>query len=207
MEILSKLFGNEAKVKIMRLFLFNPKVPFGIAEIVQRAKVKEGEAKREISNLEKMNLIKRKVFVKEEVHHKKGEAIRKKVKVSGWVLRDSFPYLEALQNLLINVSIIGHDEVADRFKKIGRVKILIVAGVFIQDFDSRVDMLIVGDNIRKGQLDNVIKTLESELGRELRYSVFETSDFQYRLGIYDKLIRDILDFPHKKIIDKLGINY
>ena len=50
-----------------------------------------------------------------------------------------------------------------------------------------------------------MSSIEAELGKELRYAVFETPDFQYRLGIYDKLIRDIFDSEHQKIIDKLGI--
>ena len=72
--------------------------------------------------------------------------------------------------------------------------------------EREVDLLVVGDNLRKGTIENIVKTIESEIGREIRYAFFETADFQYRLGIYDKLIRDILDFPHEKILDKLGIS-
>jgi hypothetical protein len=61
--------------------------------------------------------------------------------------------------------------------------------------------------LNKAAVDRVIHTLESELGSELRYAVFETSDFSYRLNIYDKLIRDVFDFPHEKILDRIGITY
>ena len=50
-----------------------------------------------------------------------------------------------------------------------------------------------------------MSSIEAELGKELRYAAFETLDFQYRLGIYDKLIRDILDSQHQKILNKLAI--
>jgi hypothetical protein len=65
--------------------------------------------------------------------------------------------------------------------------------------------LVVGDNIKRGKLENVMKTLESEIGKELKYAYFGTEDFKYRLSMCDKLIRDILDYPHKKILNKLGI--
>ena len=83
---------------------------------------------------------------------------------------------------------------------------VIVAGVFIQNPDSRVDLLIVGDNLKRGSIDRIVKTMEAEIGKELTFASFETADFHYRLGMYDKLIRDILDYPHQKLLDKLNIN-
>ena len=45
--------------------------------------------------------------------------------------------------------------------------------------------------------------MEAEIGRELSYGVFETDDFRYRVSVCDKFIRDILDYSHKKILNKL----
>jgi hypothetical protein len=47
--------------------------------------------------------------------------------------------------------------------------------------------------------------MEAEIGKELRYAYFSTDEFRYRLSMYDKLIRDILDYPHRVLLDKLGI--
>ena len=81
---------------------------------------------------------------------------------------------------------------------------IVIAGVFIQEPESRVDMLIVGDGVKKTALENTIKLLESELGKELKYAYFTTQDFQYRLSMFDKLIRDVLDYPHKKVLNRLS---
>jgi hypothetical protein len=54
-------------------------------------------------------------------------------------------------------------------------------------------------------LERAIRDIESEVGKELTYAAFKTDDFIYRLGMYDKFIRDILDYPHEKILDKIGI--
>ncbi len=213
MEIISKLFGSAAKVKIMRLFLFNPGVSYGLDEITSRAKVKGREARAELDALLKIGLVKKRDYVKEAVkmktigkgRKKRKKKVIKKIRVTGWMLQEAFPYMVALKNLLVNVTLPGHEEIARRFGGVGRIKMLVVSGLFIQDWDSRVDLLVVGDAIKPGQLENTIKNLEAEIGKELRYSAFETPDFYYRLGIFDKLIRDILDFPHVKIIDKLGI--
>ena len=71
--------------------------------------------------------------------------------------------------------------------------------------NSRVDLLIVGDKIRKNVLTTALKELEAEVGKELSYAVFETDDFMYRVNMYDKFIRDILDYPHQKLLNKLGV--
>ena len=46
--------------------------------------------------------------------------------------------------------------------------------------------------------------LEAEIGKELAYAVFDTPDFLYRANMYDKLVRDVIDFPHEKVLD-IGI--
>ena len=92
-----------------------------------------------------------------------------------------------------------------RFKGAGALKLLLVSGVFIQEWDNAVDVLVVGDRLNNRLVDRAIRSLESEIGRELTYAVFDTSEFEYRVNIYDKLVRDILDFPHEKIVNRLGI--
>lgn len=204
MEILGQLFGGQGKVKIIRLFLFNTETPYDLEDIKLRAQVTPGEAKREMTTLEKIGFVKRRAYIKDDIKTQGKKTIIKKVKANGWVLDDKFPYLNALRNLLITVSLHKHEDLAERFTNAGRIKLLVVSGVFIQDWESRVDLLIVGDGLKQNNIENTVKTLEAELGKELRYSVFETADFEYRFGVYDKLVRDILDFPHRKVIDKLG---
>ena len=192
MEELSKLFGSEAKVKIMRLFLFNPETIFDTGEISERAKVEPPKVRREMSNLEKMGLVKRRSSIKKRGGH-------------GFVLETQFPYLLQLQNFLINIEPLQPKEIIRKVSKVGNIKLIIIAGVFLQEAESRADLLIVGDGVKKSNLENLIKTLESEIGKELRYVYFTTDDFKYRISMFDKLIRDILDYPHKKILNKTAI--
>ncbi len=190
METLSKLFGSETKVKMMRLFLFNQDTVFDTTEIIERTKADASKVRRELTTLEKTGLIKKKV-------NKGGR--------KGFVLDSQFIYLVPLQNFLINVEPLNPKEIIKRIGKLGSVKLIIVSGVFIQELESRVDLLVVGDSIKKGALENAIKMIEAEIGKELRYAHFTTADFQYRLSMCDKLTRDILDYPHKKVFNRLGI--
>jgi len=204
MEILIKLFGSVARVKIMKLFLSNSDQAFDNLEIANRTKTTPVISRKELILLEKAGLIKKKSFLKES--NKKGDNSKiTKKKVEGWILDKEFVFLAPLQNLLIENGALNNDEIVDKLKNVGNLKLVIVAGVFIQDMNSRADLLVVGDNLSETALEKAVRILESEVGRELRYVVFETADFKYRLGIYDKLLRDILDYSHKKLINKIGV--
>jgi len=39
----------------------------------------------------------------------------------------------------------------------------------------------------------------------VRYAAFPSDEFQYRLDVYDKLIRDVFDYPHRIIVDRIDI--
>jgi hypothetical protein len=106
-----------------------------------------------------------------------------------------------MKNFLIDADFMKREDLVDRFKPAGKVKLLLTSGVFRKDEESRVDFLLVGDNLKRGYLEQTIKSLEAEIGKELAYAVFTTEDFIYRLNMYDKLVRDILDFPYDKVID------
>jgi hypothetical protein len=205
MEILEKIFGSSAKVKIMRLFLFNTEACFDLKDIEERAKVNSTIAKKEMSGLEKMELVKKKNFTK-EIEKKKGKELQVvKVKTTGWFLNDRFPYLQPLQSFLINLSPLKHKDLVRRFNSVGNLKLLIISGVFIQESESRVDLLVVGDHLKKNAIENVVSNIEAEIGKEIRYATFETEDFQYRLSMCDKLVRDILDYPHERVIEKIEV--
>ena len=234
MDILEKIFGSQAKVKIMRLFLFNPNAPFDLEQVIERTKTTPQAARLNIRVLRDSSLIKPRTFVREVRVEKKtkvpkpgkagkgGKAGKKlkakdtktgnanksilvKKRVSGWILNETFSYLVALQSFLVQASPLQDQLIARKLSRTGKIKLLIISGVFIQDKDSRVDILVVGDELRRGAIDSAIRDMEAELGKDLTYSVFETTDFNYRLGMYDKLIRDILDYPHKKLINRLAI--
>ena len=206
METLSKLFSGEDRVKVMRLFLFNPELLFSLDQIVDKAKISGKSAKSELDVLKKAGMVKDRKSVQIVEVKKRGKVSEVKKKVVCWYLDPNFEYLLQMQNLLINSRPLRKEEILKRLHNVGKLKMVIVSGVFIQNPDSRVDLLVVGDNLRRASLDRIVKTMEAEIGKELVFASFETADFHYRLGMYDKLIRDILDYPHQKLLDKLNIS-
>jgi hypothetical protein len=197
MKPLAKLFGSTARVKIMRLFIFNENEAYDAKDVATRTRVPLALARKEAKALEKAGLMRRKSIRK---------AARSGSKfVSGWTLAPEFPYLAELRALLTDTAPASRTELGRKLSKAGRVKLLIVSGVFTGDTDSRVDMLIVGDRLKRKELEAAMRDIEAETGKELAYAVFDTEDFRYRLGVGDKLLRDIMEYPHEKIVNRLSI--
>ena len=205
MEILERIFGSAAKVKLIKLFLFNPEVAYDAAEASQRTQISKGLARKEIINLFRIGFIKPRTYSKEIRRQKNRSVATMRKKTNGWTLDTHFPYIDALQSFLSQINPFRHKDIIDKISKAGKIQLLIISGVLIKEEDSRADLLVVGDHLKIGMLENIIKSIESEIGKELRYAVFETSEFNYRYSMFDKLIRDILDYPHEKIINKLGL--
>lgn len=205
MDVLEKLFGSAAKVKLIKLFLFNPDSAFDPTEAAERSKVPVSVTRREISNLEKINFVKPKVYIKEIKSQKNRKIVLSRKKSNGWMLDPKFPYLESLSTFLSKVEPFKQKDMVQKICRSGRIQLIIMSGVFVKEPEIAIDLMIVGDGIRQGFLDNIIRGIEAEIGREISYVVFETAEFNYRLSIFDKTVRDTLEAPHEKVLNKLGI--
>lgn len=188
MEILGKLFGSESRVKILRLFLFNQGAAFSVEEVSERSKAHLYAVKHECKLLRKIGFLKRKVC-------------KRKLQ---WVLDERFSYLSHLQKLLLDTVFMSDEEIHHRFSGAGKLKLVIVAGVFVQHLESRLDVLIAGDHLKRHIVENAVKGIEAEIGKELTYAAFDTQELHYRMGMYDRLLRDVMENPHRALLDKIG---
>ena len=203
---LEKLFGSSARVKMIRLFLSNPENLFSLEDVSRRAKAPMPVAKREISLFKAIGLIKqRDEIIDQPVKLKDGTIKIKKKKFNGYFLNALFPFVHALRNLVRNAAPVDKEAMIKEINTIGRIKLVVFSGIFTNHENSRVDLLLVGDSMKETKLDKVLKNIEAEIGKEIVYAVFKTDDFMYRLGMYDRFIRDILEYPHEKAVNKLNI--
>jgi hypothetical protein len=214
MDTLGTLFGSQARVKILRLFLLNPLEAFDAAIVADKSKVKIAEARRELNLLKKAGILADKSFIK-ETPPKRGskkaatygratnQLIRKRV--TGFQLKAGFPLLIPLKNLVISETPLNREEITKRFRGVGKIKLLALSGIFLDEPEARVDVLIVGDGLKRRAIEHALRSIEAEVGKELSYGALETAEFLYRVSVYDKFVRDILDFRHDRVIDKLGV--
>ena len=120
-------------------------------------------------------------------------------------VNSDFPLLSELHDLVIKSSVASRKKLLQQIKSLGRVKLAVLSGVFINSDNARTDLLIVGDDIKKSKLENFLARTESELGKSVHHTLMDTDEFRYRLDMYDRFLRDILEYPHEKLINRLEI--
>lgn len=196
---LAILFGSTARVKLLRFFLFNPSQEFTFDDISRRAKLVRRTARTELNALERAEVIKKKMIY---IKHPTKEV---KVRVQGYALNHGSPQLPSLQTFLFETAPINGKTLIKHIRKIGPVDFLACAGIFMREFDRRIDVVIAMKKLQEGKIEVAMRALEAELGIEIRYASFTSEDLVYRVGMYDKLTRDVFDYPHQMLVDKIGI--
>ncbi|KKS37784.1 MAG: putative transcriptional regulator [Parcubacteria group bacterium GW2011_GWA2_42_14] len=122
-----------------------------------------------------------------------------------YFVNKDFQFFPELRLLALKAAPANRSHLLRRLNSLGGVKLAILAGIFINSENSRADLLLVGDKLKKARLNNFFSWLESEIGKELNYVVMPTEEFKYRMDMYDRFVRDILEYPHKKLINKMHI--
>ena len=193
------LFGSQARVKLLRFFLFNPSQEFTFDDMSRRARLVRRTARTEINALERAGVIKKKTIFIDQ-----GEG-QKKLKAQGYALNKNFPDLQSLQTFLFETAPIDGKTLLKHLRKAGVLDFVCVEGVFVREFEARLDVMVAMKKLPEKKVEAAIRSLESEIGIEIRYAAFESEDLLYRVGMYDKLTRDVFDYPHQILVDKIGV--
>lgn len=213
--VLEKLFESVPKVRLLRLFMRNAESQFSFAEILVRSQLRSLQARKELKKLLKWGVARTKIVplkyeIRRKSRSKKGppKIVVKTKRTRVFYANPDFKLLPELRDLISKASVAERGKLGRRIKSLGNVKLCVTSGLFLNsngNDNSRTDLLLVGDNIKKRKLDNFLNQVESELGKAIRYTTMETDEFKYRLDMYDRFLRDILEHPHEKLINRLRI--
>jgi len=189
MEPLAKLFGSPARLKMIRLFVFNQDTSFSLDQVTKRTKLSKEIARHELAELIESSLLRKK-------------GIRAAAR---YQINPRFEYLAALNVFIRETTSVRPKVMTAALRRAGALQLVALSGFFTGVLESQIDLLVVGDNLEERPLAQAVHSLEAELGREIRYASFATADFRYRFGVYDRLLRDVFDYPHRLLIDKTGL--
>ncbi len=189
MEPLARIFGSPARLKTLRLFVFNQEIAFSLSEVVKRTKLSKEVVRHELGELCASGLLR-----------KKNARAAARYQVD-----QRFEYLTALNTFVRETTSVRPCALIGALRRAGALQLVALSGFFTGVLESRIDLLVVGDRLEERALAQAVHALEAELGREIRYASFATADFRYRTGVYDRLLRDVFDYPHRLLIDKIGL--
>jgi len=203
--ILEQLFGSIPRVRILRLFMQNLEAGFSLTEIAERCQIELSAVRRELKRLVRANLLReRNSIVKEKNNNTKKKKTQGKIAVA-YTINPNFPLLDEVHSLVTKSFMASRKRLRTEIQKLGHVKLTVLSGIFLNNDRARTDLLIVGDKIDKRQLDVLLCRIESELGRPLQYTLMDTHEFKYRMDMYDRFLKDILEAANEKLINRLNI--
>jgi len=187
-DFLELILGGEGMARLIKFFILNPTAKVSPQELKEKLQVDQRRVKGDLEVLLKAGII------------KKRKAMNKYI---FYINRENEFYPE-LKRIVAKCTIFPQLKSLDKIPRTGHVKLVLVTGILANNLKSRADMLIVGDAINTNKLRDVIREVEAEIGRELRYTTFSVEEYDYRLNMFDKFIRELFDGPHKIIFNRLG---
>lgn len=210
-QLLERLFGAPARLKLLKLFLMNPEARFRLEQILRSSKLAKGKLEGLLKEFGRLGVIQselRKIISAGPEQLKKS----RKAKAKARVIRErvfyanaAFPFFPELRALILKSIPYARGELIAKLRGMGSVKLAILGGVFANDPNARVDVFLVCDKVRKPRLASILKWLEVLVGRELNYVLMSSQEFRYRRDLFDHFLREVLEAPHEKVINRLGV--
>ncbi|MEO6761664.1 MAG: transcriptional regulator [Candidatus Saccharimonadales bacterium] len=199
--MIEQLFGSKTRVKLLQLFCSNPNRSFYVREITRKIDEQINSVRRELANMLSIGIL-------------TSETTNNRVY---YEVDQKYEYYQPLSAIFGSASKAkrakktgADDEVATQtdesaaLKALGNIEAAALMGQFTRDETSGIDMLIVG-NVNQHALQKYVASMESQEGKELRYSVMSPSDFSYRHQIKDRFVSNILLSKKQILVDKLDI--
>jgi len=202
-DFLATLLGDQSRARVLRVFVLGQSQVFTVAQAAKRAGVKTLVAQREMKTLEKIGVLKKGKFSIQVGKTKR--TVTGKQREQAWTFDTGFRYALALSRFVHETAPVQHKAIMSALKGSGRISVVILSGSFLGDSSRPADLMIVADNLNEKRLETAIKGFEPALGHEIRYATFSTPEFRYRLTIQDRLIRDIVEYPHLVLLDRLRL--
>ena len=196
------LFGSPQKLKMLRLFYRNADLSFSVADIERYTNIQKLAIKNELQRLIRTGIVNKKIRISTIGGTVDG---KKSQKTDVFYVNINFELFRELKVLLMRTDSALGKKLTEIIPRLGKVKLAVLSGFFINNPESRVDILIVGDNLNRKKVRAFLVRLEAETGKSLSYSVMNSEEFKYRMNMFDRFLADILEFPHQKLVNKLNV--
>lgn len=212
-QLLEKLFGEPARLRLLKFFFMNPEARFTAPEALRRTHIPKRQFERIVGDFLRLQALSREVRRRVEPAEVRGERSRSRRKKSRsrmarervFFANTAFAFFPELRALVLKSIPHARGELIAKLRGVGSVKLALLGGVFANEPVSRVDLLLVADKVRRPKLHSLLRWLEAVVGRELNYALMSSQEFRYRRDLFDHFIREVLESPHEKVINKLGV--
>ncbi len=186
-ETLEILFGSKSRTRLLRFFVLNPGQRYDTKTISEKIEIERKSMRTDLNALEKIDFISSEKL--------KGKKI--------YIVNEEFPYYLEFKTLFIKSNIYPYCSEVKKFNELGKVKLLALSGVFMDEDRAKLDLLIVGDDVSRDRITSYVSSIEAEIGKEIHYMQLSLEQFDYRLEMMDRFIAEFLAGSHIMIVNKI----
>ena len=187
MGTLETLFGSKARVRLLRFFLLNTDLTLPARDIASKVLLPSLAVRKELAVLERIGFIKS----------------RKRGGLKMYTAQTDFIFRNEFLSLFARETVAPECKSLKRITKIGDVYLAMISGVFLNYTKARADLFIVANDVSRSRLIKTVRSLEAEVGKEIRYVVLSTEEFKYRINMTDRFLRDFFAGAHDEVINKM----
>lgn len=184
--IFEHFLDSPIKIRLIKFFVYNHNKFFAVKDIAHRLNIPAGVVRKHAKELRKIGFLKSRSAESFSISYR-------------------FPYLNEIKGLVQKFPPVSEEFLQKEAKKIGNVKALIIAGMLVHAEKVRAEIVLVGDRISEKKAEKFLHAIEAQAGKELRYVLLTTEEFVYRKKMFDRFVLDVLEFPHRIIINKLKL--
>lgn len=199
--MIEQLFGSKTRVKLLQLFYSNPNRSFYVREITRKIDEQINSVRRELANLLSIGII-----ASDNTNHRLYYEVNQSYEFYQPLLavfgqaRDATTEVDTKKKVAPSPA----NTEREKLKSLGNIELALYTGQFTRDESSGVDFLVVGD-INQHALQKFIGELETQEGKEIRYTLLSSDEFAYRRQIKDRFVDLVLGAKKQVLIDKNGI--
>lgn len=194
--MIDALFGSKTRVKLLHLFLNHPGQAFYVREITRTIDEQINSVRRELSNMLEVGVI-TSDSADNKLYYQVNQGYEYYVPLRAM-------FADQKIDVTVNAQLGEIPHWQQLITGLAGVRIAIASGVLVKGAAKGIDLLLVGD-VTERQVAQAVAGIESDIGRELSYTVLAYDEFYYRLSVRDKFISSILQNRHQVLVDVDGV--
>jgi predicted nucleotidyltransferase len=183
--MLTKLFGSEARVKVLSLFMLNAGSEYYLREIAQRTGLAVRSVQRAVEDLCEIQILER---------EKRGNSIY-------FRLNGENPIVADLKGVFLKTVGLG-DLLRDALSENAQIDAAFIYGSIAKGEEtatSDIDLALIGE-IPPSELSDLLSDLEERTGREINVTAFTREEWGARIAAGDHFATTLLREPKYMLI-------
>lgn len=176
---------SRVRVRIFELFFSHANELYYVREITRAIKEEINAVRRELDRMLQAGILK---------SEKRGNRLY-------YFLNKKYTYYSELQRMVAKSTGVGL-KLRKLQKKLGNIEFIMFSEEFVGGLppkNQQVDILIIGDIVLQ-ELQQIIKTEETRIGREINYTALPSQEFEFRKTRRDPFIMEVLYGTHVMVL-------